>query len=60
MNRKLTEFSPWGYIRFVDYTDDAWFYLNDEFTWALVGHPNTLSAMEFSKIPDEKVINAGW
>jgi len=59
MNRKLTEFANRHHIKFVDYTHDARFSLND-FTWEMPDHINARGAMKFSRILDEEVIKAQW
>jgi hypothetical protein len=55
MNRKLDEFAHRHHIKFVDYTKDPRFSL-DDFTWEMVDHMNARGAMKFSKILDEEVI----
>lgn len=59
MNRKLMEFAIRHHIKFVDYTDDARFSLND-FTLVMPDHMNARGAMKFSKILDKEVIKAQW
>lgn len=59
MNRKLTEFAIKHHIKFIDYTDDARFSLND-FTLEMPDHMNARGAMKFSRILDEEVIKAQW
>ena len=57
MNRDLREFANRHHIKFVDYTDDSRFSLND-FTAVMPDHMNALGAKKFSKILDEDVIKA--
>ena len=57
MSRKLTEFATKHHLKFVDYTKDPRFSI-DDFTWEMPDHMNARGAMKFSKILDEEVIKA--
>ena len=59
MNQKLIDFALKHHIKYIDYTDDTRFSLND-FTLIMPDHMNARGAMKFSKILDEEVIKALW
>lgn len=54
MNQKLTEFTNRHGIKFVDYTYESRFSLND-YTWEMPDHINQRGAMKFSRMLDEEV-----
>ena len=59
MNQKLIDFALKHHIKYIDYTDDTRFSLND-YTSMMPDHMNARGAMKFSKILDEEVIKAQW
>lgn len=55
MNQKLTKFALRHHIKYIDYTNDVRFSL-DDFTSIMSDHMNAHGAAKFSKILDEEVI----